>query len=120
MLRTLTLACVLFTAITSVATSQATRSYSKRILGMWSSSRSGASSIFHADGSWGVQRDPGHESIQGRWWIKGNNLFLTYPEDNGVGTPVHIRTTKYTIIFSSDDQFTTEIHGYKEIYERER
>jgi hypothetical protein len=120
MLRTLAISSILFVVITGVATSQTTRSYSKRILGMWSSSRSGASSIFHADGSWGVQRDPGHESIQGRWWIKGNNLFLTYPEDNGIGTPVHIRTAKYRITFTNDDRFTMEAGGYQETYERER
>ena len=120
MRRTLIISSVFLMLSISVATSQDTRTYSKRILGMWSSSRSGASSIFHSNGSWGVQRDPGHESIQGRWWIKGNKLFLTYPDDNGVGTPVHIRTAKYTISFSSDDRFTTEAGGYKAIYERER
>ena len=118
MRRTLTISSVLFVVITSVATAQNTPSYSKRILGMWSSSRSGASSIFHADGSWGVQRDPNRETIQGRWWIKGNKLFLTYPEDNGAGTPVHIRTAKYSITFESDDRFITETGGYKEVYDR--
>src|ERR1041385_343988 len=78
---------------------------SKRILGRWSSSRSGADSIFHANGSWGVYRD--HETIQGRWRLKGKKLFLTYPEDNGVGTPVHIRTAEYKITFVSNDRFTT-------------
>jgi hypothetical protein len=120
MRRTFIISCVLLVASIGIATSQATRGYSKRILGKWSSSRSGASSIFHSDGSWGVQRDPDPECVQGRWWINGNKLFLTYPEDNGVGTLVHIRTAKYRIIFSSDDRFTTQTAGYKEIYERER
>jgi hypothetical protein len=120
MLRLFIIASVLVAVSTNAAMSQNTRGYSKRILGKWSSSRSGASSLFHRNGSWGVQRDPGRESIQGQWWIKGNKLFLTYPDDNGVGTPVHIRTAKYTISFSSDDRFTTWLDGYKEIYERER
>jgi hypothetical protein len=117
--RTLILSCVFLVIGVMVATSQDTHGYSKRILGKWLSSRSGALTIFHGDGSWGVQRDK-PEEIHGRWWIKGNKLFLTYPDDNGVGTPVHIRTGKYTITFESDDRFITETQGYKEVYDRLR
>jgi hypothetical protein len=119
MLRTLIISCVFLLFGVALATSQDAHSYSKHILGKWLSSRSGALTIFHGDGFWGVQRDK-PEKIQGRWWIKGNRLFLTYPEDNGVGTPVHIRTGKYTITFESDDRFITETQGYKEIYYRLR
>jgi hypothetical protein len=119
MLRTLAIGCVFLVVSISVATSKDAHGDSKRILGTWSSNRSGAFSIFHDDGSWGIQRD-GPEQIHGRWWIKGNKLFLTYPDDNGVGTPVHIRTARYTITFASDDRFTTETGGYKEIYDRIR
>jgi hypothetical protein len=118
MVRALIVGCVFLTVGTSVVTSQEARSDSKRILGRWSSSRSGADSIFHANGSWGVYRD--HETIQGRWWLKGNRLFLTYPEDNGVGTRAHTRTAGYKITFLGDDRFTTETGGYKEIYDRVR
>jgi hypothetical protein len=119
MLRTFVMYCILMVATGTLAPAGGAKADSKRILGKWSSSRSGALSIFHADGSWGVQRDR-PETIQGRWWIKGNKLFLTYPDDNGVGTPVHIRTGRYTITFASDDRFITETKGYKEIYDRIR
>jgi hypothetical protein len=119
MLRALIISCVFLVFSLTAATSQDAHRYSNRILGTWSSSRSGALSIFHRDGSWGVKRDE-PETIQGRWWIKGNKLFLTYPEDNGVGTPVHIRTGRYTITFVSDDRFITETGGYKETYDRFR
>jgi hypothetical protein len=118
MVRTLIIGCMFLIVGTGVATSQEARSDSKRILGEWSGNHSGADRIFHADGSWGVQRD--HETIQGRWWLKGKKLFLTYPEDNGVGTPVHIRTAEYKITFVSDNRFTTETGGHKEIYDRVR
>ena len=118
MLRTFVIGCVFMGVTAAVATAGSPNADSQRILGRWSSSRSGADSIFHADGSWGVYRD--HETIQGRWWLKGKKLFLTYPEDNGVGTPVQIRTAEYQITFVSNDRFTTETGGYKEIYDRLR
>jgi hypothetical protein len=120
MLRTLLTSCVFLFVGLSMAISQDVDGYSKRILGKWLGSHSGTANIFHRRGSWGVQRDLEPETIQGRWWIKGNKLFLTYSEDNGVGTPVHIRTAEYAIMFESDDRFITETQGYKEIYERFR
>jgi hypothetical protein len=71
-------------ATATLAPAGGAKADSKRILGKWLSSRHGAASIFHADGSWGVQRDLDPETIQGRWWIKDNKLFLTYPEYSGV------------------------------------
>jgi hypothetical protein len=118
MLRTFVIGCVFVVFTATVATAGGASADSKRILGKWLSSRHGAASIFHADGSWGVQRDLEPETIQGHWWIKGKKLFLTYPEDKGVGTPVHIRTAKYAITFEGDDRFTTELEGYKEVYDR--
>jgi hypothetical protein len=120
MLRTFVICCILIMATATLASAGGAKADSKRILGKWLSSRHGAASIFHADGSWGVQRDLDHETIQGRWWIKDNKLFLTYPEDNGVGTPIHIRTAEYVITFESDDRFITDTQGHKEIYERFR
>ena len=118
MLRTLVISGVFVVVSATVATTGDANTDSKRILGKWLSSRHGAASIFHADGSWGIQRDLDPETIQGRWWIKGNKLFLTYPKDNGAGTPVHIRTATYSITFESDDRFITETGGYKEVYDR--
>src|SRR3989442_1467664 len=107
MLRTFVISCVFVVVSAAASAGGGPNADSKRILGKWLSSHSGAASIFHADGSWGVQRDLDPETIQGRWWIKGRKLFLTYSEDNGIGTPVHIRTGKYTITFESDDRFIT-------------
>jgi hypothetical protein len=115
----LTLSFALLLTAATVAAPQNARVDSKRILGKWSNSRHGADSIFHRNGSWGIQRD-GPEEIHGRWWIRGHYLFLTYPEDNGVGTPVHIETAKYKITFISDDRFTTETQGITEYHERVR
>lgn len=120
MLRTFVICCILMVATATLAPAGGAKADSKRILGKWLSSRHGAASIFHAVGPWGVQRDLDPETSQGRWWIKDNNLFLTYPEDDGAGTPVHIRTAEYAITFESNDRFITETHGYKEIYERFR
>jgi hypothetical protein len=120
MLRIFVIICVFVVTSATLALAGDAKADSKRILGKWLSSRHGAASIFHPNGSWGVQRDLEPETIQGRWRIKGNKLFLTYPEDNGVGTPVHIRTAEYAITFESDDRFITETQGYKEIYERFR
>jgi hypothetical protein len=119
MLRKLIISCLFLVVGLTLAASQDVQRYSKCILGKWSSSRSGTLTIFHGDGSWGVQRD-GPEEIHGRWWIKGSKLFLTYPVDKGAGTPVHIRTGKYTITFASNDRFITETAGYKETYHRIR
>jgi|SRR5690349_13141164 hypothetical protein len=120
MIRAFTISCVCVILNAAVATAGGENADSKRILGKWHSNRHGAASIFHADGSWGVQRDLDPETIQGRWWIKGNNLFLTYTGDKGVGTAVHIRTAKYAITFESDDRFITQTQGYKVIYDRFR
>ena len=91
--------------------------YSKRILGRWLGPRKFV--VFHANGNYGVQRnEEASEDIQGRWRIQGRTLFLTYPSDNGVGTPVHMITSAYTIISFSPKSFTTEADGHKEVYER--
>jgi hypothetical protein len=121
MLRTLIASCLVLTCCAAVGRSQDAHAYSKLIVGKWLDSHSNKATIFRADGSWAVQRaDDMPEQVHGRWWIKRNKLFLTYPTDQGVGTPVHIVTASYNISFSGDDHFTTDTHGYKDIYERVR
>ena len=86
--------------------------YSKRILGRWEGPRKFR--IFHADGTWGVQRlEENPEDIDGRrWHIKGNKLFLTFRGYRG------FETTVYTIVSFTPKSFTTEEDGHKELYER--
>jgi hypothetical protein len=120
MLRTLIISCFFVVVSAIVATSQDAQGYSKRILGKWVDDRSGKVTIFHANGFWGMQPEDQAEEIHGHWRIKGNKLFLTYADDSGVGTRVHIRTGRYTISFAGDDRFTTETQGYKDVYDRVR
>ena len=84
--------------------------YSKRILGRWLGSRKFA--IFHANGTWGVQRnEDAPEDIDGRRWrIHGKKLFLTFRGDHG------FQTAELTIISFTTESFTTEAGGYKEVY----
>ena len=93
----------------------------KRIIGEWLDSRSGKTSLFHPNGTWGVKRaDDIPEQIHGRWWMKRGKLFFTYRDDNGAGTPIHIRTARCAIGFVSDDRFITESEGGKTVYDRYR
>ena len=74
--------------------------------------------IFHANGSWGVERnEDAPEGISGRRWkIEGNKLILIYPTDNGIGTPVQMVSATYVITSHTHQRFTTESDGYKEEY----
>jgi hypothetical protein len=112
--------CLLVAVGTGIAAPKGSEDYSKRILGRWLGPKN-KFRIFHADGTWGVQRhEDAPEGIAGRRWrIDGKKLFLTYPTDNGVGTPVHMVTSVYTIIFFTPQNFTIrDEDGRKEAYER--
>ena len=113
------LICVLLPLSTNIAAPKDSEGYSKRILGRWLNTDKGKLVIFHSNGSWGVQRnEETREKIHGRWHIRGNKLILTYPSDEGIGTPVHILTGTYTIISFTPKSFVTETQGYKQFYER--
>ena len=92
--------------------SEGSNNYSKRILGRWLGPRKFA--IFHANGTWGVQRNEDTpEDIDGRSWrIKGKQLFLTFRGDHG------LQTTEFTIISFTPQKFITEVDGYKRTYDR--
>jgi hypothetical protein len=99
----------------SIAASQSGE-HPKWIIGRWLGPRK--FHVFHADGSWGVERNENApEDIGGRRWkIEGNKLILIYPTDNGVGTPVRMISATYVITSHTHQNLTTEIDGYKEEY----
>jgi len=106
-------------ACANTATSKGSDAYSNRIVGRWG--HRNRIVTFHADGTWGVQRhEDAPEGIAGRRWrIEGNKLFLTFPSDNGVGTPVHMDTVVYTITSFTAQSFTiTTDDGDQQEYDR--
>jgi len=116
----LAFAILLIALSTTVAASKGSEDYSKRILGRWFSPKNRIWT-FHVNGTWGVQRhETAPEGIDGRRWrIDGKKLIVSFPSDNGVGTPVHTTTLVYTIISFTPHSFTTQgSDGYKDVYER--
>ena len=96
----------------SFAAPKQSEDYSKRILGRWLGPRK--FHIFHANGTWGVQRnEDAPEDIDGRRWrIQGNKLFLKFRGDAG------LQTAEFTIISFTSKRFITEADGHKETYDR--
>lgn len=86
--------------------------YSKLILGTWLGPRK--LTIFHANGSWGVQRNESapEEKADRHWSLKGKELTLSYPGDKGVETGI------YVIAVLTSDRLVLEIDGYREEYRR--
>lgn len=99
-------------ALVACAAPKESDDYSNRILGRWLGSRK--FSVFHADGSWGVQRnEDSPEEINGRRWrIQGNKLLLTFKGDTG------LETAEFTIISMTAQRFVIEADDYKESYDR--
>ena len=116
LIATLTILLIVTTA--SIGTAKESQDYSKRIVGRWLGPRKFR--IFHSDGTWGVQRnEDSPEGVHGRRWrISGKKLILTYPTDNGAGTPEHMTTAVYTIILFTPQKLVTEVDGYRETYDR--
>lgn len=95
-------------------------SYSASIVGKWG--HKNRIITFHADGSWGVQRhETAREDISGRRWrVEGDKFFLTFPSDNGGGTPVHMVTDVYRITSFTSQSFTIRRDdGDTQVYDRE-
>ncbi len=86
--------------------------YSKRILGRWLGPRKFI--IFHANGTWAVQRnEDAPQEINGRrWHINGNKLTLTFPGDHGTQSVVD------TIVSFTQNKFVTKDDGIATTYER--
>ena len=103
---------LLLAVVATFAAPKEAPDYSKRIVSRWLGSRKFA--IFHANGTWGIQRnEDSPEDIDGRRWrIQGNKLFMTFRGDHG------FQTTEFTIISFSPQKFITEVDGHKETYDR--
>ncbi|SRR5260221_4604810 len=97
---------------TSVAIAAAEENYSKLILGTWLGPRKFR--IFHADGTWGVQRNEAEpeERAGRRWSIKGHELTLSYPGDKGVETGI------FAITELTKDRLVLEVDGHRDEYRR--
>lgn len=96
---------------TSVAIAEE-QNYSKLILGTWLGPRK--LTIFHADGTWGVQRNESapEEKTDRHWGVKGQKLTLRYPGDKGEETGI------FAIAVLTSDRLVLEIDGYREEYRR--
>jgi hypothetical protein len=115
-MRPLTLATLVATLVSSLAalvfSAASSHDHSKLIVGCWLGPRK--FDVYHADGTWGVKRnEDAPEDIRGRRWrVEGDELFLTFPGDNGM------ETAAYTIVSCTEQKLILDADGHRQVNRR--